>query len=76
MFRKPLKKKGNVVPVKGSEGKRLRKQLLSQFPLLGEEQLDVLWPRSEQLECQKLTGHASIFYSRRNLGSVLLYRRA
>eukprot|EP00730_Choanoeca_flexa_P009877 TRINITY_DN1426_c0_g1_i1.p1 TRINITY_DN1426_c0_g1~~TRINITY_DN1426_c0_g1_i1.p1 ORF type:complete len:632 (+),score=196.74 TRINITY_DN1426_c0_g1_i1:108-2003(+) len=62
MFRKPLKKKGNLVSVKSSETRRLRRSLSDKFELLAPSQLDEIWPKDAAVVCQKLKDHAAIYY--------------
>ncbi|XP_067012499.2 eukaryotic translation initiation factor 2D [Anabrus simplex] len=56
MFAKPFRVKSNS-QLKGSERKKLRAELLQQFPLT-EENLQELMPNKEVISCAKLHTHA------------------
>ncbi|EDQ93099.1 uncharacterized protein MONBRDRAFT_22508 [Monosiga brevicollis MX1] len=61
-----LELKGNRQVVRASDARRLRRELQQQFPLLADQQLQVVWPVGDgvktQVELQKLQGHTSLYF--------------
>jgi hypothetical protein len=54
---KMLEKKGQAVPLRRSENKKLRASLLAAFPKLDEAQLAAVWPASAQIVVQVQGGN-------------------
>lgn len=69
MFKKSLETT-KTNPVKGSDSRKLRRQLYEQYPLLSDEQLDSVWPNSAVLEARKVANRLVVYVSR---GKPLFY---